>query len=495
MEPDPSPSSGGIGSPPSIAETHSAWVILLGDRAYKLKKPVKLDFLDFSTREARGAIAQREVELNRRLAPDVYLGVSDVLGPDGTVCDHLVVMRRMPDDRRLSTLVRANATLDDEIRQIARVIAAFHARAGTSPAIASTGKPDAIRDKVERDLEEMRGFAGSMLDVDTLDEIGVLIRGYLDGRRPLLDDRMAQGCVIDGHGDLLADDIFCLPDGPRILDCIEFDDRLRYGDVLADVAFLVMDLERIGAAELGAQFVAAYQEFSAEHHPVTLLDYFVASRALIRSKVACIRTMQGHDASRQDASLLLELARDHLRRGAVRLVLIGGAPGTGKSTLAAAIAERLGWVVARSDEVRKELVGLGHDVHAEAAIDEGIYDRATTDATYQVLLDHARHALEFGESVILDASWSRQQWRTMAAQISRETSSTLVELCCDAPIEVTDQRIEQRRVWGDDSSDATPSVAASMRARFESWPDAQVIATGSSLDASLAAALRVLNDR
>jgi aminoglycoside phosphotransferase family enzyme len=146
---------------PGVAETHSAWVVFLGDRAYKLKKPVKLDLLDFSTREARERIAHREVELNRRLAPDVYLGVADVRGPDGRICDHLVVMRRMPAERRLSTLVEAGAPLDDQIRAIARAVAAFHAAAETSPAIAAAGAPEAILDKVERDLAELEVFAGA----------------------------------------------------------------------------------------------------------------------------------------------------------------------------------------------------------------------------------------------------------------------------------------------------------------------------------------------
>ncbi len=162
-----------------------------------------------------------------------------------------------------------------------------------------------------------------------------LSRRYLSGRDALFDRRIAEGKVIDGHGDLLADDIFCLTDGPRILDCVEFDDQLRYGDVLADVCFLAMDLERLGASDLGARFLAWYRELAAETYPATLAHHYIAFRAHIRAMVACLRGAQGDQAAVGEASRLLGIARDHLGRGQVVLVLVGGLPGTGKSTLAA----------------------------------------------------------------------------------------------------------------------------------------------------------------
>ena len=476
-----------------IAETHSAWVVLLGDRAYKIKKPVVLDFLDFSTREAREAIAHREVELNRRLAPDVYLGVADVVGIDGEVCDHLIVMRRMPDDRRLATLVQSGAVLDDEIRDIARVIASFHERAERSPQISDAGGPEALRAKVENDLAQMTTFAPEVLDHHVLDEVAILVDRYLRGRTSLFDSRVAGGLVRDGHGDLLAADIFCLPDGPRILDCIEFDDRLRHGDVLADLAFLAMDLERLGAPALATALLEWYREFTGESHPATLAHYFVASRALVRSKVACIRVAQGDDAARVEAEALLRLALDHLRSAQVRLVLVGGSPGTGKSTLALGIADQVRWTVLRSDEVRKDLVGLGHTTPAGADVGAGIYDRATSDATYRELLTRARVALEHGESTILDASWANASHRAAAAQLADETSSRLIEVCCTAPADVADARIRSRRE-GRDASDATPEIAAAIRTAFDDWPSAHTIDTATAPGITLAKALEGIAD-
>ena len=477
---------------PEIVETHSAWVVFLGDRAYKVKKPVRLGFLDFSTRAAREVALRRELELNRRLAPDVYLGIDDVVGPDGVVCDHVLVMRRLPDDRRLSVLVRSGAATSGDIRAIARAVAAFHGRADTSPEIDAVGHPAAIRGKVERDLEEMRAFVPTVLDAEQLDEVTGLVERYLEGRDALLEARVDAGYVRDGHGDLLADDVFCMSDGPRILDCIEFDDRLRYGDVLADVAFLAMDLEYLGARDLAQQLMIGYREFTDEHHPESLAHYYIAFRALIRSKVACTRFLQGDAPSRDAARSLLVLARDHLRRGLVRLVIVGGAPGTGKSTVAAGLGEQLGWVVLRSDEVRKEITGVSRDARAAAAPGAGIYDAETTRATYTELLARARHALWMGESAILDATWSAERYRQEAAAIARETVSDLVELRCDVAAPIADARIGARAASGTDISDATVEAAPTLRATFAPWPSAASIMTDASPAESVESALVVV---
>ncbi len=468
------------GSWAELAETHSAIVVFAGDRAYKIKKPVKFDFLDFSTRELREAAVHREVELNRRLAPDVYLGVSDVLDVDGSVCDHLMVMRRLPTDRRLSALVTTGAATDDDIRAVARTIAAFHGRAVHSAASDAVGTPARVARKLELDLAELKTFAGSVIDSAVLDEVTDRALRYVKGRARLFDSRVAEGWVCDGHGDLLADDIFCLDDGPRVLDCLDFSDELRYGDVLADVAFLAMDLERLGAPELASDFVRFYDEFSGEHHPSSLVDYYIAFRAMIRAKVSALRVMQGDDTARQSAAEVLELALDHLRRGRVAMVLVGGAPGTGKTTTAEALGARNSWTVLRSDVVRKELAGLDPRAPAPAGFREGLYSPATTRRTYEQLLNRARIALELGESVVLDASWTDADLRDEAARVAAATSSDLVELRCDLDPEVAGARLDGRRAEGTDASDADRDVAAALRAAADPWPEATVIDTSAS---------------
>jgi aminoglycoside phosphotransferase family enzyme/predicted kinase len=470
-------------------ETHTAVVMLIGDRAYKMKKPVSLGFLDFTTREAREAVCHREVELNRRLAPGAYLGVWDVLDPRGEPCEHLVVMRRMPAERRLATLVRQGAEVSDELRHIAHIMAAFHSTAQRTPAISREGTRDAIRGRWMDSFAQVMPFRGGVLDDDLAGQIEGETLRFLAGRGPLFDRRLAEGRIVDGHGDLLAEDIFLLPDGPQLLDCIEFDDRLRAVDGLDDIAFLAMDLERLGQAGSGARLLDWYAEFAADPAPTSLRHHFVAYRAFVRAKVACLRHAQGGDAAGEaagDVARHAELTAAHLRRGRVSLVLVGGAPATGKSTLAGALADQLGAVVISSDHVRKELAGLDPLTSAAAAYGEGIYTPQWTERTYAELLKRAEALLGLGESVVLDASWTRAAARRCAAAVAERTSSELVGLECVADRQVVAGRLRSRT---GDASDADERVAERLRASADPWPAATTIDTNSAPDDSVSAAV------
>ena len=483
----------GTGGPfASVAETHSGVVFFVGDRAYKLKKPVRFGFLDFATREAREAICHREVELNRRLAPDVYLGVADVVGPDGQPLDHLVVMRRLPAERCLATLVSSGTAVEGDLRHLARLLAAFHAGADTSPEIEAAAGRDALALRWEANAKEMARFVGPVLDRDTSQQVTSLARRYLDGRAPLFAARLADGRARDGHGDLRAEDIFCLDDGPRVLDCLEFDDRLRWDDVLGDVAFLAMDLEHLGHPELAARFLADYREFAADVWPASLAHHHIAYRAQVRSKVACLRWEQGDQPSADEARHLLAMAAAHLEAARVRLIVVGGLPGTGKSTLAAGIGESLDAVVMRSDVVRKQLAGLAPTTAAPAGLGEGLYRPDMTAETYAALLARARTCLVNGESVVLDASWNDPAWRDAAAALGLETLADLVELRCVAPPEVVESRIAARHERGGDPSDATAAVARAMAAAESPWPTATIVDTTPRPKEVLRAALRHL---
>jgi hypothetical protein len=430
--------------------------------------------------------------LNRRLAPDVYLGVADIFGPDHEVCDHLVVMRRMPADRRLSTMIGEGGARVEHIDAIARLLATFHAGAHTDDEVAATATVDAVRGNWMQSFDQMRPFtdAGGPLPVAEAGRVEELALRYLEGRRALFDRRIDVGRVRDGHGDLLADDIFMLDDGPRVLDCIEFNDRLRYGDVLNDVAFLVMDLEFLGATSLADELLARWAELTAETHPTSLAQHYVAYRAHVRSKVACLRWEQGDASAADDARRHLTLARERLERGRVALVLVGGLPGTGKSTLAEGIGNTLGWTVLRSDVVRKELAGLPTEADAAAGFREGIYELGHTHEMYAELVRRARVALELGESVVLDASWTSAAQRAAAALVAAETSSELIELRCTAPEDVTTYRLQTRanRI----GSDATPAIAHAMAASAEAWPAARGLDTDRPAADVLADALTLL---
>jgi hypothetical protein len=271
--------------------------------------------------------------------------------------------------------------------------------------------------------------------------------------------------------------VFALPDGPRILDCIEFDDDLRFVDVVDDVAFLAMDLERLGAPDLARTFLRSYATGAGVELPHTLLELSTAYRAQVR-KTACLRAAQ-HDVGspeHQDAAasarLLLEICVRHLEAGRVRLVVVGGLPGTGKSTLAAALGAELDAAVLRSDVTRKARAGLAPDDHADAPYRSGLYASDTTDAVYRDLLDQARPLLRAGRSVVLDASFADERHRARSRSLAATTSSAITELRCVLPDESAAVRMQARRAGGHDASDATPEIAQAMASAFDPWPQA-----------------------
>ena len=463
-----------------VVETNCAVVLMLGERVYKIKKPVNLGFLDFRSRAERARVCRREVELNRRLSPDVYLGVADVQDPAGEVCEHVVVMRRMPAELRLSTLVSDGAPVEDHLRRLARLIAAFHSAATTRPEIAAEGGVTALRRRWTANLRETERFRGHDLPPELHAEIGHLARRYLEGRADLFRERVAAGLVRDGHGDLIADDIFCLPDGPRVLDCLEFDDRLRWVDVLDDVAFLAMDLERLGRPDLGRLFLNRWAGFIGYPAIASLEHHYVAYRAFVRAKVALLRAEQGDPLGRRPAMDLAEMALRHLQAAAVTMILVGGAPGTGKSTLAAGLAEQLGWVLLSTDDVRCELAStLPRDRYAPEA----------KRATYAEMLRRATQALNRGESVIADATWTSAEERGYARKVALASRSDLVELSCRLPIGVAAERAERRLQTGASRSDAGREVAGILASQADPWPEAIPIDTFRSPEEAVTAAL------
>ncbi|HET9091710.1 MAG TPA: AAA family ATPase [Acidimicrobiales bacterium] len=473
------------GAPPEVRETHISLLVFVGDRVYKLRKAVDLGFVDFREEAAREADCRREVELNSRLAPDVYLGVASVIDFDETVA-HLVVMRRLPEERSLAALVAAGAARREDVEQVARVLAAFHGRAERSPEISAAGTRGAIRARLERLFEGLDGFVGPIIEADDAAEVRRLVASYLDGRAALFEKRVRDGRIVDGHGDLQAADIFCMPDGPRVLDCIEFDDRLRHLDVLDDVAFLVMDLERLGAGELAEALVSRYAALTGDRFALSLLDFYVAGRALVRCLVACVRSSQttGEPSARAAAAarLLHGACRRHLEAATVRLVAVGGLPGTGKSTLAAALAGDSATLLV-SDEIRRELRGAPG---AEPSGDR--YSEEATAEVYRVMLERAGRALSLGESVVLDATWRDAGQREQLRELARHAAGGLTELCCTCPADLAIGRIEQRMARAAGPSEATPAVRRLLEQRFDAWPEATEIDTSTRLADSLAAA-------
>lgn len=473
-------------APLCVVETHVSLLVFLDGIVLKYKKPVKLPFLDFTDSERRLEACTSEVDSNRRLSPDVYLGVADVR-LDDTQLDHAVVMRRLPDDRNLEQLVKRGRPIDDDLRRIAHVLASFHADAERSEAIDESASSEALARTLHESLRTLGGTLSSFVDLRLVDRVSRLADTYLEGRRALFADRVARGRICDGHGDLLASDIFILDDGPRILDCVEFDPRLRHVDVVADIAFLVMDLERLGARHAAQRFATMYREASGDVFPASLLHYYCAQRAIVRAVVSTLRADQMVTAGlggssrvrarEHERDALLGLALEHLLAGEVVLGVVSGLPGTGKSTLAATAAYELDWPLLRSDEIRKEVLDLARDESPTGQVESGRYSRSATGLTYRTMLDRARTALERGESVVLDATFTDGEFRSEAVELARSTSSRISVVECRAGRDAALGRVRRRREHGNDVSEASEEVTRWMFSRATPWPGAIVVDT------------------
>lgn len=466
--------------PVEVRETHASLVFLVGADAYKLKKPVDFGFLDYSTLARRRLMCRREVELNRRLAPGVYLGVVPVtkerkgfaLGGRGAVIDCLVHMRRLNDGNSLSALVRRREATEAGVRRVARKIAAFHSGAGRGPAIDAFGRPSAIARNHEENFAQVRPFVGHAISGETFTEITEAARRYLKEQRPALLARIAGGHIRDGHGDLRAEHVY-MENGVEIIDCIEFTRRFRYADTAADAGFLAMDLEAHGVPDLARAFVAEYTHASADDMgPV--LGFYQCYRAFTRGKVACLRWVQpGQEQAARDSELaearrFFHLALKYARGGGGPvLILMCGLTGTGKSTLAAALGEVLAAEVVTADEVRKRMAGVPAEAGRDEPLDTGLYAPAMNAQVYEALHAAAECTLRRGRNVILDATYRRRSDRAAAGTMARRLGAELFVIECTAPERAVRERIERRRNEGGGWSDGRWEVYLQQRAAFE----------------------------
>jgi aminoglycoside phosphotransferase family enzyme len=378
-----------------IRQTHISVVFLAGSRAFKLKKPVDLGFLDQSTRAARLAACEAEVRLNERLAPGIYLGVAPIrrrgsswsagepgetLGPDD---EPAVVMRRLPDDRSLAALLGAGALGSEVASRLGRKLARFHAQARAGAGISEHARFDAVGRNVLDNFDALREDVAGPRVVRLARS---LMERELAGMRELIESRALAGRAREGHGDLRLEHAYSLPgqglpDDLAIVDCVEFSERYRCGDPIADVAFLVMDLEAHGRADLGRVLSDAWIEESGDSGAARLLPLYVGYRHAVRAKVRAIQSRQDETPPDQRQSAR-RLALSHLLALAGRLgapserpclLLVAGLPGTGKTTLARALSELGFGARSSSDEIRKELAGLKAEERASSAFGEGIY--------------------------------------------------------------------------------------------------------------------------
>jgi uncharacterized protein len=459
---------------PAFVETHISTIFFDEDRAFKLAKRVSFPFLNTQDRAHRLELAERELELNRRFAPDVYLGLADVF-ERGELTDRMIVMRRLPAARRLSNLVD-DPEFDDCLRSVARRVAAIHV--ASEPL---RDAPMATHGQVAKNWADnftaLAPHVGSILDSDDFERAHRLANDYLTHRGDLFERRIGDGFVRDGHGDLVADDIYCLDDGPRILDCLAFDDDLRIGDVLNDIAFLVMDVHRLAGQRAAMSLMQWYHEFSNEQHPPSLAHHYVAYRAHVRAKIACLRSNSPNDGDARLAQSYHQLALHHLERARVRAILVGGGPGVGKTELAARLAAHFGYVRIATDEIRHDVTAIPHGQHAFAAFGTGSYSPDVVRATYDEQRREAELLIKAGNGVVLDASWASESERDSFRTMARSCGAELVEIECRLDESVARERIARRLADPCNESDATPELVEILSSRRDPWPTAFGVST------------------
>jgi uncharacterized protein len=484
----------------TLRQTHISWLFFTEHFVYKVKKPVNFGFLDFTTLEARRHFCEEEARLNRRLASDVYLAVLEVkaanghirLGGPGETIDYALQMRRLPEARMLPALLASGDVTTETMQRLAQFLAAFHAQAATGGEIDQDGTLAVILKNWQENFAQTQPYLDFPLRRDAYEKIRSRVLAFCRTRAPLFEQRIAEGRIRDGHGDLRAEHI-CLTEPIAIFDCIEFNHRFRYGDVASDVAFLAMDLDERGFTNLSRAFVQAYVEYSGDRWLLDVLDFYKCYRAFVRAKVECFRladpALSATDTRRalRTAYRYCQLAAGYaeaLRRP--WLLLCCGLMGSGKSVLAEALARRLDVEILSSDVTRKELAGLQPTTPAPDAFGEGLYTAERTEATYAQLFQRAECLLARGRSVLLDASFQRAQHRTQAMQLAARLGAEFRLLECWCPEVELRRRLEARVARGGSISDGRWELLAQQRRAFEPlfdvppWQHLKIDTTGTA---------------
>lgn len=473
-----------------LVETHVSWV-LRGDReVFKVKKPVSLGFLDFGTVERRRAACEEEVRLNAALAPGVYLGVSPivartedrvVIGAAGEapgrspVVDWAVRMRRLDDAQRADARLAAGALEAGDVHRIAELVAAFHAgRAVDHHVAAQWASHSAVARNVHENFAQTRARVHAYVDPEVAAEAEARQTAFLRDRADLFAARVAAGRIRDGHGDLRLEHVYLEPDGIRVIDCIEFAARYRIGDGCADVAFLAMDLEAHGRADLAERLLARYARAADDHDLYALVDFYAGYRAWVRGKVAMLLAEDAgaSEATRERAArearrhLLLAVAAARPPLVAPTLVCVAGLIASGKSTVADAVAGELACPVVDADRTRKHMLGVGETQPVHDPAWRGAYDPAFTEKVYAEVLRRASVVLASGRPVVVDASFRSRHLRESARELARAHGVRFRFIECRAPAETCRERLA-RRAGAALPTDGRLAIFDDFAARFE----------------------------
>lgn len=473
----PHPTDGSI----TLLQTHISYVLLTGTYAYKLKKPVKLEFLDFRTLDDRRHFLLEEIRLNSRGAPGIYLGVLPIsasstgfhLDDPAAPVEYALKMQQFPQDALFTRLLKQGKVDDRLIDSLARGIAEYHQNSPTDEIISQFGTPERIRGVLNENYRQTERYLGDPQTVEQFEQTRRFTDRFCSSRSSLLQHRVAHGFIRECHGDLHLGNICLWGDRVLFFDCIEFNELFRYIDVMQDAAFAIMDLEASGRGDLAWLLLNIYVERTGDWEGLQVLPLYLTRHAYVRAKVNSL-LLEEADVSELAKHEALESARNYYRqawqyaqarRG--RLIVVCGPPGAGKSTVAQYLGKHLRAVYVRSDAVRKHLAGIALDQRGEPAI----YNQATTAKTYERLLQLGLLLARDGFTVILDGKYDLRANRCTVIESARAAQIPLQFVFCAAPLQVRRERLLKRR---GDISDATAELLDRQEIQFEEFAECEL---------------------
>jgi hypothetical protein len=487
-----------------ILETHISTVLLTGRHAYKLKKPVDLGFLDFTTLAARRHFCEQELRLNRRLAPSIYLSVvpitgtvdAPVMGGTGEAIDYAVQMREFPQDALLSRILARGLLAPADVDALAGEVARFHARIDVAPPASPFGSPETIAKYARQNFMACDGSASARRALASLSR---WTESELTQRAATMRRRKAEGFVRECHGDLHLGNMAEIDGRIVIFDCIEFNDELRWIDVMSEVAFTAMDLADRQRADLARRFLNAYLERTGDYAGLSVLRFYLVYRAMVRAKVAQVRADQvGVGAAsaglRAESRGYIVQALRYARRAQPMLVVMHGFSGSGKTTVAQDLLERLDAIRIRTDVERKRMPGVTSEPAGAAAVPGALYTSGATTRTYERVRDHAAIALDAGFSAIADGTFLRRAQRDLLRGLAAERRVPFVIVDVSADSATLRERLARRARASNDASDADAEVLAlQLRTHEPLGPDemAHVVACTSGQPFDLAQIARI----
>ncbi len=466
----------------TLLQTHISFLFLTDDYVYKIKKPVDLGFLNFTTLDRRRFYCEEEVRLNRRLCPDVYLGVVQIreseqgitFNGSGIIVEYAVKMRRLPEHRMLDRLLQEDKVEENDVRRIEATIARFHETAERSTEIDRYGDLSVIKHNWDENFRQIADFIGVTISRQDMDMIEEWVYFFLSHREKLFAERVDGGFIRDCDGDIHAENI-CLGDKICIFDCIEFNERFRYIDTAADIASLLMDFDYHNKRSFSDIFIAEYRTLSGDTGMLQILEFYKLYRAFVRGKVESFKlhdrdmTSDEKTSAREKAIRHFRLARGYILRKklAPALILFSGLMGTGKSTLASEIAFEVGLDLVRSDVVRKKIAGIPATERDFSGYNTGIYSADYSKETYGRLLKTAEKTLSSGSGIVLDASFRRRSDREPFRLLAQKLNIPFFIINTSCADELVKQRLTSRMSNVKEPSDGRWEIFYNQKAEFE----------------------------